>query len=79
MTRGHCQVCKKPLLEQPGPVLMDRQGLRYHFVCWRDMIDVLNQKHREAIADQGAPIGEAAEKLTEPSGDGANLNSLSPP
>jgi hypothetical protein len=33
---GDCQVCAKPLLEGPGPVVMDREGRWYHFLCWRD-------------------------------------------
>ena len=48
MNRSDCQACMKPLVEQAGPVIMDRDGHRYHFDCWRDLMDVRMGNRRES-------------------------------
>ena len=39
MNRGDCQACGKPLLDQSDPVVMERDDHRYHFECWRTLMD----------------------------------------
>jgi hypothetical protein len=65
MNRGDCRVCEKPLLDQPGPVLMDREGHSYHFLCWRDMLDKRIQEQRERIAEQKPTIEARKKRIKE--------------
>jgi hypothetical protein len=67
--RGDCHVCAKPLNQQAGPVLMDREGHRYHLLCWRDMIDGQVQDNRKAIDRHRVTIRQVKEKLTPRSDD----------
>ena len=40
MIRGDCHACGKPLTRPPvEPVVMDRDGQRYHFACWGRVMD----------------------------------------
>ena len=50
MHRGNCRVCGKSLKDEPAALIMDSAGYRYHFSCWRNLMDVRIQENRDAIA-----------------------------
>ena len=77
MRRGSCQVCEKSLQDDPAPVLMDRQGYRYHFLCWRNLMDVRIQENREAIATHRSR-SEATKRKLSGAADGDSARSPDP-
>ena len=50
MNRSDCQACGKPLLDQSGPVVMERDDHRYHFECWRTVMDGRTERRCEPVA-----------------------------
>jgi hypothetical protein len=50
VNRGDCRACGKRLNHEPAAILMDRDGHRYHFLCWRNLMDVRIQENRETLA-----------------------------
>ena len=63
--RGTCEVCGKALHDEPGPVLMDREGQSYHFRCWCKRMDVLIQKRHERMAERKEWLADARKKLRD--------------
>jgi hypothetical protein len=69
MHRGNCRVCGKSLKDEPAALITDGAGYRYHFSCWRNLMDVRIEENRDAIARRRQKIEKSRKKLGKGSGE----------
>ena len=62
-------MCGKSLKDEPAALIMDSAGYRYHFSCWRNLMDVRIEENRDAIARRRQKIEKSRKKLSKGSGE----------